>query len=283
MIFKNVNSLVAAAFDADAGTAHFGETVDVERLNAGLFFNTLSHLFGPRFGTENTHANRKIMQIDSHLSRLFAKVNKIGRRAADTGYTEVAHQHDLALRVASGCGNNGRAERFHTVVRTESTCEQTVAVGVLNDVAAVDSRHGERTFHAAHPDVDIVFGIADNNRFPSGSAGSVETHNLLHVKREKTERIGVAQIFFHHERELGNIGERVDIGRLDAFFIHAFAIELHVVVFMRDNALKTLELNLFEQRTRDIILRADRIVMSGKHRGPPFTLQTPHLCGTPPG
>ena len=47
-------------------------------------------------------------------------------------------------------------------------------------------------------------------------------------------------------------------------------------------SLKPLELNLPEQRTRNVILRTDRIVMFGQHRSSPVILRTTRLCGTPP-
>ena len=46
--------------------------------------------------------------------------------------------------------------------------------------------------------------------------------------------------------------------------------------------LMLLELNLPEQRTRNVILRTDRIVMFGQHRSSPVILRTTRLCGTPP-
>jgi len=56
--------------------------------------------------------------------------------------------------------------------------------------------------HAAVlPDENVVPGVADHDRFAGGAAGTVETHDVVHRAGEETERILVAQVGFHHERQ----------------------------------------------------------------------------------
>ena len=282
MILENMNPVVTAALDSHPRSAHFRESVNIERLDSRQFLDPPAHSLGPRLRTEEADADRKIPQIHAHLTGLLAQMNEIGRRTADSRHAEIAHQHHLPFGVSSGGRNHGCAEGLHAVVGAETAGEQSVSIGVLNNVAAVDSPHRKCAHHAADPHINILFGVADNDRFSGRSAGGVQPDHLFHIQGKKTERIGVPQILFHHERQFGNIFQRADVGGFYPLFIHSLPIHLHVAVLMLNDLLKPLELNLPEQRTRNVILRTDRIVMFGQHRSSPVILRTTRLCGTPP-
>ena len=56
---------------------------------------------------------------------------------------------------------------------SQSAGEQAVAVGILDNVAAVQAGAGEGADHRFLPDLDIFFRVGDDDRFPRGAGGSV--------------------------------------------------------------------------------------------------------------
>jgi len=83
--------------------------------------------------------------------------------------TEILHDHDLALGVATGDRNNRCPELFCTVVGAETAGKQAVTVGVVDDIPSVHPCGYQGTGHQLTPGFDVRAGIAHHCRFAGGS------------------------------------------------------------------------------------------------------------------
>nr|GFD61202.1 hypothetical protein [Tanacetum cinerariifolium] len=66
MVFPDHRAILA--LDALAGHArphHFGQAVNVDRIDAGTRFDLPAHRIGPGFGAEDAHLQRRAGRIDS--------------------------------------------------------------------------------------------------------------------------------------------------------------------------------------------------------------------------
>ena len=260
MIFENVHPVLFAAFDCDPGTDDLGESVDVVGADPGIGLDPFTHLLGPGFGAEDARLERKFAHVDAAGRRLFDHEEEVRGSAADRGGSEVAHQHDLALRIAAGSGNHRRAERLGSVVGAESTGEEAVAVGDLNHIGPVESAAGEGALHHLHPHFEVLPGVGDDNRFPGGAAGSVQTDNVRHRTGEKAERIGVAQIRLDHKRQFAQIRQRTDVVGGKAAFLHAVAEKFDMLVGVFHNPLQAVELEIAQIIFPHVVQRTQIVV-----------------------
>ncbi len=153
-----------------------------------------AHAVGPGLGAEDADAQRQLAQIHAQLARALDHVGEIARGAAERGDAEVADQHDLAVGVAARDGDHGRPEGLAAVVGAQTAGEESVAEGVLQDVAAMQTAGGEGARHDLGPDLDILAGVGDHDRLAGGAGGGVQPHDIAHGAGEEPEGVGVAQI-----------------------------------------------------------------------------------------
>ena len=85
--------------------------------------------------------------------------------------------------------------------------EETVAVGILHDVAGTHAAGAERPAHHFRPDVQVPARVRDHGRLASGPGGGVDAHDLVHRHREQPERIGSAEVRLRRERQPAEIVE----------------------------------------------------------------------------
>ena len=131
---------------------------------------------------------------------------------------------------------------FGAVVRAQSAGEQAVAVGVLHDVAVMQTAGGEAAHHHRGPHLQVLLRVSDDDGLAGGAAGGVQAHDLLHRAGEQPEGIGVAQIGLHGEGQQRNVVERADVFGHHPAFVQARAEERHVVVGARDDLAQAAEL-----------------------------------------
>ena len=110
-------------------------------------------------------------------------------------------------------GNDRRAERLRAVMRAQPAGEQAVAVGVLNDVARVQAARREAAHHHVCPHANVLLGVGDDDGFAGGAGRGVQAHDVPHRAGKQPERIGVAQIRLHRERQPGDVVQRPHVGR----------------------------------------------------------------------
>ncbi|MET3309406.1 hypothetical protein ABIF41_001247 [Bradyrhizobium japonicum] len=88
----------------------------------------------------------------------------------------------------------------------------------------------DRARHDFRPGVDIALGIAHDDRLTCRAGGGMHAHQFFARHSEHVERIIVAQIRFHRERKLREIGELAKVGRMHAGLVEGLAIMRDVVV-----------------------------------------------------
>src|ERR1039458_9792277 len=137
------------------------------------------------------------------------------RMSSVHGSAEILHEHDLAVGVAAGDGNDAGAERFRAVMQAEAAGEQAVAVGDLNDVAVMHAARREAAKHGPRPVIEVFLRVGHYNRFAGGAARRVKTHDLRHRAGAKAERIRVAQVRLDRERQFDDVVNRAQIGGLE--------------------------------------------------------------------
>ncbi len=182
-------------------------------------------------------------EVDIHLPGRFDQVQEVARRAADRGNAEVLHDHELALGVAAADRDHGRAQSLGAVVRPQAAGEEAVAVGVLDDVAAMEPARGEGPDHDLRPDVQIGLRVRNHDRLPGRAGRGVEPDDLFHRAGEEPERIGVAQVRLDRERQLRDVLERDDGSGSHSALVQALPEQGNVIVGAADHRLQALQLD----------------------------------------
>ena len=133
----------------------------------------------PRFGTEETDTQFEVLGLDvTTLLNDLGQVQSIGWRTAQTGGTQVLHEHNLLLRVA------GRGWQLHsatfddTVVHTQSAREETITVCHLDYVARTDVANCQDAGNAFCPIVQIRLRVSTNDRFARRTRRGMDAANL---------------------------------------------------------------------------------------------------------
>ncbi len=208
--------LLDVTFAGDARAHHFRKAVNVHRRDAELILERAAHRFAPRLGPEYADAQRQLPQIDAHCAGDLGDVERIRRGRAQHIGREVAQQHHLPLGAAPGNRHHGASQPLGAVMGAEPAGEQPVAVGVVHDVSRHHAGARERTRHQLAPAVEVAAGVADDGRLAGGAGGGVQTQQLPAGHGEHAEWIGVAQVGLRRERKPRDVGERDEVGRLDA-------------------------------------------------------------------
>ncbi|OQC03516.1 MAG: hypothetical protein BWX80_02774 [Candidatus Hydrogenedentes bacterium ADurb.Bin101] len=200
MVFKDMQPMLLGTFIAHARPDDFREAVDVIGLDIRLGLDAFAHFLRPGLGAEYARLEGQFAQVNAHLRGPFEDAQEITRRAAYGGGPEIFHQHDLAVRIAAGNGNDRGAQGFRPVMGAQPAGKQAVTVCVLNDVAPVKPGGGETTDHNVGPYPQVFPGVGDNNRFARSAARSVQPHNFVHGTGKETEGIGIPQVGLYRKR-----------------------------------------------------------------------------------
>ena len=232
----------------NAGAHDFGQAVNVRRGDAELVLDFPAHFLGPRFGAENAEAEGQVLDVDPDFEARVMEMQGVGRRTAEHGRAEVAHELDLTLGRAAGHGDDGRAEAFRAVVCAEAAGEQAVAVGNLHDVIGGGSGRGQRAGGAFGPRFNIALGVSYHGGLAGGSAGGMDALDHFHRDGEQPVRVVVPHVLLQGKGKEFQIVQRLHVGGLDALFVEAAAIEGNVGVNATAQVLKATQLdfpNLF--------------------------------------
>ena len=166
----------------------------------------------------------------------------VARRHRDDVGLEVVDQLHLPLGHAAGDRHHRAAEPFGAVMRAEAAGEQAVAIGVVHQHAGAAAGGADRARHHVRPDVDIALRVADHDRLACGARGRMDADQLFARHREHVEGVIVAKVGLHREREFGEIGELLEIGRMHAGRIERLPVMRDVVVGVLERPRETLGL-----------------------------------------
>ena len=135
MVFPNDRAILAFnAFAGHAGTHHFRQAVNINRVNTGPGFNVAAHGFGPWLSAKNTHFQRACRWVKPLAGKLFDDHLHVAGRDHDQLGLEVLNQLHLFFCLAARHRDHRATGALGTVVRTQAAGEQAVAVGNVNHV-----------------------------------------------------------------------------------------------------------------------------------------------------
>ena len=197
-------------------------------LMPSLRLDVAAHGVGPRLGAEDAGVQRQLADVDAHAVGDLGDVERVGRRGAQDVGAEVLQQRDLPLGAAAGQRHHGAAEPLGAVVRAETAGEQAVAVGVVHDLAGPRAHAGEAARHQVGPQIEVAFGVADDGRLAGGARRGVQAQQLIARHGEHAEGILVAQVGLHREGKAREIGQRLEVGRLDARRVELLLVVRHL-------------------------------------------------------
>src|SRR6266542_3809987 len=191
------------AFAGNARADDLGEPVDVERLQAEQRLDLDAHRLGPRLGAEDARSQPQLAEVDALLDQDFAEPRGVGWRAAQHLGAEVAEEQDLPGALARGDGDNGAAHELRAAVEPETTGEQPVAIGDVDDRARAGAGAAERTRADLRPQRQVGTRVADQRRPPAGAGGAVHPDDLVSRDRQHAPWITVPEVPLGRELKRG--------------------------------------------------------------------------------
>ena len=266
VVLGEVHPLPLGALDGHPGPRDLGEPVDVEGHQAEPLLDGGPHGLGPGLRAEEADPEAQRIHRHTRLLDRLRQVERIGGRAAEHRAAEVLERDELALGEAAGHGDDGGTHRLRAVVEAQAPGEETVAVGVLHDVAGTHAAGPERPAHHFRPDVQVAARVRDHGRLAGGPGGGVDAHDLVHRHREQPERIGVAEVRLRRERQPAEIVERPDVSRPDLGGREALPVERHPGRALEQRA-QALHLEPGEVAARQPLDRGDVAHVSSPRAG----------------
>lgn len=129
---------------------------------------------------QRNDAEAGFFQIESGFFRFFHDMDEEGGRTADDRDSEVLDQKQLFFGSTSAHGDNRASEVFRSVVHSQASGEQAVAIGNHDGILFGHSPHPEDTADGFGPDIKIITGIAYDCRFPGCTARGMNPHDFFH-------------------------------------------------------------------------------------------------------
>ena len=154
------------------------------------------------------------------------------------------HQRNLFLRITRRDGYNRGTDIRSTIMRTQTSSEETVAIGHLEDIILTSAIGRKGTRNCFRPHGKVFSGIKHHNRLTSCSAGSMDTYNLTHWHSSQSERIVVAQVKFIGKRQFYNIINTLDIARFQTHFLELLTVKRCVIIHILRHFYQTATLYL---------------------------------------
>ena len=137
-----------------------------------------AELVGPGLRAVEADAQRQVLRPQAAVARGVGQVHGVGRRAAQGGGAEVAHDLELPLGVAAGDGHDGAAQALGAEVQAEPAGEEAVAERVLEEVARRHAARGEGPGDQVGPHVEVAARVPDGGRVAGRAGAGVHAHHL---------------------------------------------------------------------------------------------------------
>src|SRR6266498_4462812 len=96
-------------------------------------------------GADDLRSQPQLAEVDALLDQNFAEPRGVGGRTAQHLGAEVAEEQDLPGALARRDGDDGAAHELRAAVEPETTGEQPVAIGDVDDRARAGAGAAERT------------------------------------------------------------------------------------------------------------------------------------------
>ena len=166
----------------------------------------------------------------------------IRRGCNQKGRRKVFHKHNLLFRIARGGRNNSRSYLLQSVMQAQGACKHAISKTNLCNIPAGGSSHACDPCHTFGPYIQIPPGISHNRRFPSSTAGSMNSAEVLLGYRKKTKGIIIPHILFCSKRQPLQIFQRTDILRHNPCLLHLLSVCRNLSVHTPDRFLQPLQL-----------------------------------------
>ncbi len=236
------------ALAGDARSDDLREAVEVGRAHPEPGVDLGPHPLGPRLGSHHGEAHAEVVGREAALRERAREGQGVARRARDRVGAEVLDERQLALRHASGDGDDVQAEALAARMEPEAAGEEAVAVRVVQRHARHHAGHGERAGVDATEELEIGCRVGDDRRLSGRARRGVDARERFPRHCEHPQRIGVAKIVLTREGKAPQVLERAEVARLDAG--EALAVERHALTDSRDQQSQPLELERGEPLAR---------------------------------
>ena len=211
---------------------HFRQAVNIGRIQPERAFDLAAQRVRPRLCAENAIAQAATPRIDPRRLEAIEQRQHIAGRDHDDLRLEIGDQLHLPLGHSARDRHHRATKPLRPAMRAQAAGEQAVAIGHMHHHPRTPTRRPDRARHQIGPHLQIRLGVAHHHRLARGAGGGVDARNLLPRHREHAERIGVAQVGLHREREFRHVRQLPEIIRMHAL-CHAFrAVMRHVVIGM---------------------------------------------------
>jgi len=98
---------------------------------------------------------------------------------------KILHELDLPFTVARACGDDKRTDFLCTVMKTESSGEETVGHHVLKNIAFSHACHVHAASHKVRPFTDIPGGVKDDRGSSRRAGRRVQSYKVFFGDRRK--------------------------------------------------------------------------------------------------
>ena len=128
VVFVDVASVLVLALIAYARSHHLAQSVDVVALQSETILYLIAHMLSPWLGTECANAKAYLVFAYPHAVHRFGQIERIRRCAGYASHSQVAYQLEVLLGIAGRRWHHRSSYMLHSVVGTQTTGEQSVAV-----------------------------------------------------------------------------------------------------------------------------------------------------------
>src|SRR6266446_2984205 len=215
------------ALHGHPGADDLAETVAVHRAKPPQRFDLTAHGLGPRLRAENSVAHADRARIQALLAHGLRDVERERRRARQSLRMEILKEQDLPESVARGDGEHGHAHVLGPVVDAQTSREEPVAVGVVDQVPRLGAREGERAGHDLPPHLEIAPRVAHDRGLALGARGGMHADKGLAGNGEETPRILFAEMALAREGQPREIVQALDGGWVHVRRREGLPVERH--------------------------------------------------------
>ena len=136
-------------------------------------------------------------------------------------------------------------------MQSQSAGEQTVAEADLDDIVGGHAARASNTRDTVRPDVKVFLGVYAGGGLSGGAGGRVDTHDVLHVSRDQSERIVIAEVILGGEGDVLDIGQLLDLAAVqNAAVGQTLMIQRYVVIAVLDDPFQPFELKRLDLFSR---------------------------------
>ena len=242
MVFADVRTALAFTFVGYARSGDFTQAINIVSLEPQFRFDFLTHVLGPRFGTESTDTQVKVCFRHAVFIHGLSQVKRIRRCTGQACHLQVTKQVQVLFRISGRSRNYRRSQVFHPVMKSQTTGKQTVSVTYRKDIVTGNAVSRQTTGGSFFPDVQVPAGITDDRRITGSARRSMHTDNLLQRSGLKAVRIIVAQILLGRERQFDDIVYCLYIIRSNVQLLKLVPVERGVVVHQVYQLMQSLAL-----------------------------------------